>query len=248
MYNNKRSNSIIEICNVSKEFKVYQDKHNSIKEKILFFKNRNYVKKRVLNNINLKINKSDKIALIGCNGCGKSTLLKLISKIIYPNKGNIIIKGKVVSLLELGAGIDQDFTGRENIYFNASLFGLSYNEIKKKEKEIIEFSGLEDFIDNPVRTYSSGMYVRLAFSIAVNIESDIIIIDEVFAVGDISFQKKCINKLKELSNTDKTMIIVSHDLDIIKKLCKRTIWIKNGTIYKDDKTNIVINEYMKESD
>ena len=214
----------------------------------MFFKNRNYVKKRVLNNINLKINKSDKIALIGCNGCGKSTLLKLISKIIYPNKGDIIIKGKVVSLLELGAGIDQDFTGRENIYFNASLFGLSYNEIKKKEKEIIEFSGLEDFIDNPVRTYSSGMYVRLAFSIAVNIESDIIIIDEVFAVGDISFQKKCINKLKELSNTDKTMIIVSHDLDIIKKLCKRTIWIKNGTIYKDDKTNIVINEYMKESD
>lgn len=244
----KKSYNIIEINNVSKEFKVYQDKHNSIKEKVLFFKNKKYIRKSVLNNINLTINKSDKIAIIGSNGCGKSTLLKLLSKIIYPNKGNIVIKGKVVSLLELGAGFDQEFTGRENIYFNASLFGLSYSEIKKKEKEIISFSELEEYIDNPVRTYSSGMYMRLAFSIAVNIESDIILIDEVFAVGDINFQKKCIKRLKELSNTDKTLIIVSHDLDIIKQLCKRTIWIKDGTIYMDDKTNIVVNKYMKESD
>lgn len=244
----KKSYNIIEINNVSKEFKVYQDKHNSIKEKVLFFKNKKYIRKSVLNNINLTINKSDKIAIIGSNGCGKSTLLKLLSKIIYPNKGNIVIKGKVVSLLELGAGFDQEFTGRENIYFNASLFGLSYSEIKKKEKEIISFSELEEYIDNPVRTYSSGMYMRLAFSIAVNIYSDIILIDEVFAVGDINFQKKCIKRLKELSNTDKTLIIVSHDLDIIKQLCKRTIWIKDGTIYMDDKTNIVVNKYMKESD
>ena len=202
--------------------------------------------KRILENINIEIKKGETVALIGTNGSGKSTLLKLMTKIIYPTKGKIVTVGKLTSLLELGAGFHDDFTGRENIYFNASIFGLTRSEIDKKVDDIIAFSELEEFIDNPVRTYSSGMYMRLAFSVAINVNAEILLIDEILAVGDQHFQDKCFDKLKELKESDKTIVIVSHSLDSIRKLCTRAIWIKDGHVEMDGETNKVIDKYLEE--
>ena len=241
----KKEEYSIEVKNVTKKFKVYYDKPNTLKERIVFWNNNKAEQRTVLENINLKIKKGDTVALIGVNGSGKSTLLKLMTKIIYPTTGEIITRGKLTSLLELGAGFHDDFTGRENIYFNASIFGLTRGEIERKIDDIIEFSELGEFIDNPVRTYSSGMYMRLAFSIAINVEAEILLIDEILAVGDQHFQDKCFHKLQELKKSDKTIVIVSHSLDSIKKLCDRAIWINQGHVQMDGEANKVIEEYLK---
>lgn len=238
----------IKVNHVSKSFKLYYDKAHTLKEKILFFTNKNKNKDdilEVLKDINLDIKKGDCVALIGTNGSGKSTLLKLMTKIIYPNKGKITANGKLTSLLELGAGFHEDFTGRENIYFNASIFGLTRKEIDAKINEIIEFSELGEFIDNPVRTYSSGMYMRLAFSVAINVEAEILLIDEILAVGDRHFQDKCLAKLKELKEAGKTIVIVTHDLPQVKRFCSRAIWLYKGKIRMDGEVNDVLDEYIK---
>ena len=234
------------IENLYKTFNVYLDKANTIKEKLLFLFKRNKKEKReVLKKINLKIKKGEVVALIGTNGSGKSTLLKLITKIIYPNKGKIETKGKLTSLLELGAGFHPDFSGRENIYFNASIFGLTKKEIDERLEDIIEFSELKEYIDNPVRTYSSGMYMRLAFSVAINVDADILLIDEILSVGDEHFQNKCFNKMLELKKEGKTMVFVTHSLDAVKRLCDRTVWLCNGKIEMDGETDKVVDAYIK---
>ena len=244
---NKENYSII-IEDVYKTFNVYLDKANTIKEKILFLFSRNKKQKReVLKGVNAKIKKGEVVALIGVNGSGKSTLLKLLTKIIYPNKGKIQTNGKLTSLLELGAGFHPDFSGRENIYFNASIFGLTRKEIDARLEEIIEFSELRNFIDNPVRTYSSGMYMRLAFSVAINVDADILLIDEILSVGDEHFQNKKIEKMKELKKQGKTMVFVTHSMEAVRKLCDRTIWLKDGKIKMDGETNKVVDEYIKET-
>lgn len=241
----KRNEYAIEIKDMTKCFKIYSDKPNTLKERLVFWNKNNKEIRTVLNHININIKKGETVALIGTNGSGKSTLLKLMTKIIYPTKGTIKTNGKLTSLLELGAGFHPDFTGRENIYFNASIFGLTKKEIEKRMDDIIKFSELEEFIDNPVRTYSSGMYMRLAFSIAINVDAEILLIDEILAVGDQHFQDKCFNKLQELSNSDKTIVIVSHSLDSIKKLCNRAIWIYEGEVKLDGSPKQVIDEYLK---
>ncbi len=238
----------IKVTHVSKDFKLYYDKANTLKEKILFFSKKNRSKNNVLHvlkDINIEIKKGESVALIGTNGSGKSTLLKLMNRIIYPTKGKITKDGKLTSLLELGAGFHDDFTGRENIYFNASIFGLTKEEIDKKLDQIIEFSELEEFIDNPVRTYSSGMYMRLAFSVAINVEADILLIDEILAVGDQHFQDKCFNKLIELKNAGKTIVIVTHSMDQVRRFCDRAIWLYEGEVHRDGKVNEVLEEYLK---
>lgn len=241
----KRENAI-EVKNMTKKFNVYYDKANTLKEKLMFWTRGNKEVRTVLKDINIEIKKGETVALVGVNGSGKSTLLKLMTKIIYPTKGIVETKGKLTSLLELGAGFHPDFSGRENIYFNASIFGLSKKEIDKRLNSIIEFSELGEFIDNPVRTYSSGMYMRLAFSVAINVDADILLIDEILAVGDQHFQDKCFKKLEELRDSDKTIVIVTHSLDSIKKLCNRAIWIYNGEVKMDGKCDKVIEQYLKE--
>ena len=242
----KKTDVAIEVKNMTKTFKLYSDKPNTLKEKIVRgWKNKPEVR-TVLKNIDLEIKKGETVALIGVNGSGKSTLLKLMTKIIYPNKGKVTTYGKLTSLLELGAGFHPDFTGRENIYFNASIFGLTKADIDKKLNDIIEFSELGDFIDSPIRTYSSGMYMRLAFSVAINVEADILLIDEILAVGDQHFQDKCFAKLEELAKSKITIVIVSHSLDSVKKLCDRGIWINNGEVAMDGKCDKVIDAYLKE--
>lgn len=234
----------IEVRNMSKYFKVEYDKANTLKDKLLHWNRHNVERHQVLNNINLNIRKGETVALIGTNGSGKSTLLKLMTKIIFPNTGSITTNGKLTSLLELGAGFHQDFTGRENIYFNASIFGLTRKDIEARIDDIIEFSELGTFIDNPVRTYSSGMYMRLAFSVAINVDADILLIDEILAVGDQHFQDKCYKKLEELKNSGKTIVIVTHSLDVVKKLCHRAIWIYKGEVRLDGDPVYVIDEYL----
>ena len=238
------SRNAIEVRNMSKYFKVEYDKANTLKDKLLHWNRHNVERHQVLNNINLNIRKGETVALIGTNGSGKSTLLKLMTKIIFPNTGSITTNGKLTSLLELGAGFHQDFTGRENIYFNASIFGLTRKDIEARIDDIIEFSELGTFIDNPVRTYSSGMYMRLAFSVAINVDADILLIDEILAVGDQHFQDKCYRKLEELKNSGKTIVIVTHSLDVVKKLCHRAIWIYKGKVRLDGDPVYVIDEYL----
>lgn len=236
----------IEVRNMYKQFKVDYDKAHTLKDKLLFWKTSHVEIHEVLKNISMDIKKGETVALIGTNGSGKSTLLKLMTKIIFPNKGTVETNGKLTSLLELGAGFHQDFTGRENIYFNASIFGLTRKEIDERIQDIIDFSELGEFIDHPVRTYSSGMYMRLAFSVAINVDAEILLIDEILAVGDQHFQEKCYRKLKELKESDKTIVIVTHSLDVVKDLCDRAVWIYKGELRLDGDPIYVIDEYLKQ--
>ena len=240
------SQNAIEVRNMYKQFKVDYDKAHTLKDKLLFWKTSHVEIHEVLKNINMDIKKGETVALIGTNGSGKSTLLKLMTKIIFPNKGTVETNGKLTSLLELGAGFHQDFTGRENIYFNASIFGLTRKEIDERIQDIIDFSELGEFIDHPVRTYSSGMYMRLAFSVAINVDAEILLIDEILAVGDQHFQEKCYRKLKELKESDKTIVIVTHSLDVVKDLCDRAVWIYKGELRLDGDPIYVIDEYLKQ--
>ena len=240
---------MIKVDQVSMKFNLASEKFDSLKEYII-----KSIKRQVsfdefwaLNDVSFNVYKGDALGLIGLNGSGKSTMLKTIAGVLKPTKGSVKVHGTVAPLIELGAGFHQDFTGRENIYFNGSLYGLSKKNIDEKIEEIIKFSELENFIDNPIRTYSSGMLIRLAFSIVINIDADIYLFDEILAVGDNHFQKKCLKKIQELKKMNKTIIVVSHDLDLVKNIGTRAIWLNNGKIYKDGVTKEIINMYLKES-
>ena len=235
---------MISVRNVKKKFKVYMDKGSSLKEKMLFWKRNRYEERWVLQGISFDIKRGEAVGLVGKNGCGKSTTLKLLTRIMYPTSGQIKIRGRVSSLIELGAGFHPDMTGRENIYTNASIFGLTKKQIEDRLEDIITFSELEEFIDNPVRTYSSGMYMRLAFSVAINVEADILLIDEILAVGDVSFQKKCFERLKQIKRSGTTIVIVSHALGQLEEICDRSIWIENGQIRMEDEPTTVHKQYL----
>lgn len=201
-----------------------------------------------LKDINFEIQKGEVVGIIGKNGAGKSTLLKILSQITPPTTGEIKLRGRVGSLLEVGTGFHPELTGRENIFLNGAILGMSKSEIAAKFDQIVEFAGIEKFLDTPVRFYSSGMYVRLAFSVAAHMEPDILIIDEVLAVGDAEFQKKCLGKMEEVTRKDgRTILFVSHNMDAIKNLCSRCILLKDGTIIKDGKTDEVIDYYLNNS-
>lgn len=243
----ENDNNRIVVEHVYKTFNIYRDKANSLKEKVLFWNRNKKEKREVLKDVSLTIKNGEAVALIGVNGSGKSTLLKLMTKIIYPNSGKIETYGKLTSLLELGAGFHPDFSGRENIYFNASIFGLTRKQIDERIENIIDFSELGSYIDNPVRTYSSGMYMRLAFAVAINVDADILLVDEILAVGDQHFQDKCIDKMKELKKQGKTMVFVTHSMNTVKEFCSRAIWLCDGIVKMDGKPDNVIKQYLKET-
>ena len=237
-------NVAIQVRDVAKHFKVYLDKGSSLKEKVLFKNRRKYEERTVLKDISFQVGAGEAIGIIGENGCGKSTLLKLMSKIMYPDSGSIEIRGRVSALIELGAGFHPDMSGRENIYTNASIFGLSKKEIDERLEDIIQFSELGDYIDNPVRTYSSGMYMRLAFSVAINVDADVLLVDEILAVGDAAFQAKCFNRMREIKAAGTTIVIVSHSLGQIEQICDRSIWIHHGLIRAEGAPRDVHPQYL----
>jgi len=199
---------------------------------------------QVVKNVNLQVMPGECLGILGQNGSGKSTLLKLITRILRPTTGRITVRGRVSALLELGAGFHVDLTGRENIFLNASLLGLDRRYIEEHFDSVVAFSELHDFIDMPVKYYSSGMYMRLAFSIAVHVQPQVLIVDEILAVGDQSFQEKCINHIYEMKRSGVTIILVSHSLDIMRKLCTRLVWMEKGIMRASDLPEVIIQEYL----
>lgn len=234
----------IEVTDVRKSYRIYMDKGSTFKEKVIFTKRRKYEEKQVLKGISFRVKRGEAVGLVGHNGCGKSTILKLLTCILYPDGGQIEINGMVSSLIELGAGFHPDMSGRENIYINASIFGLNRKEIEERMGQIIGFSELEEYIDNPVRTYSSGMYMRLAFSVAINVDAEVLLIDEILSVGDVNFQQKCFERLREIKKAGTTIVIVSHALTQIEQICDRSIWIDDGLIREEGSPKEVHEKYL----
>ncbi|MBS5800263.1 MAG: ABC transporter ATP-binding protein [Clostridiales bacterium] len=238
---------IIRINNVSKAYRMYENPADRVKE-VFSVKKKSYHRDFfALKNINISIKKGENIGIIGKNGCGKSTLLKIITGILQPSQGSVKVEGRISAILELGAGFNPEYTGIENIYTNGMIMGFSRKQMEEKVNDIIQFADLGDFINQPVKTYSSGMYARLAFSVAINIEPDILIVDEALSVGDMGFQHKCMNKMKELIDTGVTVIFVSHDTFAIKSLCQRCIYLKDGEVLADGNAIQVTDLYLMDT-
>lgn len=241
---------VITVQNLSKLYRLGGTSHNSLRDALMsFVKSAKRDEKRelwALRDVNFEVKDGETLGIIGHNGAGKSTLLKILSRITKPTSGQIEIRGRVGSLLEVGTGFHNELSGRENIYLNGAILGMGRVEINEKFDEIVAFSEVEKFLDTPVKHYSSGMYMRLAFSVAAHLDPEVLIVDEVLAVGDISFQKKCLNKMRDFSETGRTVLFVSHDMQSITRLCKRVIWMKGGEIVRDGETNEVVGAYLHE--
>lgn len=246
--NNKYSETLIDVRDVSMRFRMPKEKIDNIKEYVIKFMKRKlqYVDFWVLNDINLTIKRGESLALIGRNGAGKSTLLRLIAGILTPTKGQINVKGIMAPLLKLGAGFDMNASGKENIFLNGAILGYGKREMEAKYDRIVEFSGLKDFINVPLKNYSSGMLTRLGFSIAVDVKPDILLIDEILAVGDAPFQKKCAAKIQELQKDGVTFIVVSHSMERLKQLCQKAIWLKDGQIFDSGECKEIANAYLED--
>jgi lipopolysaccharide transport system ATP-binding protein len=235
----------ISINGVSKFYKLYKASKDRLKEALHPFGKKYHNDYYAIRNLSLDVKRGEILGIVGRNGCGKSTLLKLVSGVLQPNDGEIRVNGKITALLELGAGFNPEFTGRDNIHFYSTILGLSAHEIKELSPAIIEFAELGEFIDQPVKTYSSGMKARLGFAVAVHIEPDILILDEVLAVGDAVFRRKCFAKMEEFFKAGKTVLFVSHDANSINKLCTRAILLHNGNIILDSTPRNVTRHYEK---
>lgn len=231
----------ISVENVFKDFRIYERPQDRLLE--LLLRKQRHKNFHVLQDISFSVLEGRSLGIIGDNGAGKSTLMKLLVGTLQPSSGSIAIKGKVAALLELGAGFHPEFTGRRNIYLNAALLGVSDENIAELEQRIIEFSELGDFIDRPVKTYSSGMYVRLAFSIATMVDPDVLVIDEALSVGDIAFQKKCVERMNEFRKQNKTMIFCSHSMYHVQELCDTAIWLEKGRIREIGESHQVVGHY-----
>ena len=236
----------IKFENVSKRFILHHARPRSFQELVIgtLWRSRSREELLALNDVSFAVKRGEMLGIIGPNGSGKSTLLKLITRILEPTSGSITVDGKVFALIELGAGFHPDLTGRENVYLNGSILGLSQEEMDAKFKEIVGFAELERFINVPLKHYSSGMYMRLGFAIAINVEPDILLIDELLAVGDESFQKKCLAKIEEFKQQGKTMVFVSHSLETVRKLCDQAIWLEQGEIRSIGSPDKVIYDYL----
>lgn len=236
------SESVIEFKKVSKIYKLYKnDKRRLL---AIFFKNIPYKEKKAVNNVSFDIKRGEAVAIFGKNGAGKSTILKMITGVTFPTTGEINVKGRVSALLELTSGFDLEFTGRENIYLKGRILGLKEEEISKLEPKIVKFAELEEYIDQPVRTYSSGMKARLGFSVNVNIEPEILIVDEALSVGDEAFKKKCTEKINEIIEKDNvTLLFVTHSTGVAKEFCKRGIVMKKGKLVCDTNIEEAIEKY-----
>ena len=227
-----------------KEFSTHS-RSSSLKDIIVYHEKKEKMTHKVLNDINFNVEKGKVLGIIGRNGSGKSTMLKLLTKILRPNGGTIETDGKIACLIELGAGFHPDMTGRENVYINASIFGIPKRTIDERYQTILDFSGIGDHINERVRNYSSGMYLRLAFSVAINVDADILLVDEILAVGDIQFQRKCLNRLREFKDGGGTIVLVTHSTDQARMMCDDVIWIDEGHIREYGNPKTVCDHYTE---
>ena len=233
----------IVVDHLRKRFRLYHERNQSLKARVLRGKNR-YEEFWAIDDVTFDIRQGETFGIIGENGSGKSTMLKTLARILRPDAGNVEVHGKMSALLELGAGFHPELSGRENVYLNGSILGLTKKQIDTRFDDIVSFAGLEQFIDMPVKNYSSGMYVRLGFSVAINVNPDVLIIDEVLSVGDESFQRRCMEKFAELQQQGKTVVIVSHAIGLIRMLCDRAVWLNKGKIQASGVANEVCDAYI----
>lgn len=231
----------IRVKELTKKYKLYQKRSERLAN--AFGKEKNIKEFYALKGVSFEINKGECVGIIGHNGAGKSTLLKLLTGVAFPTSGEIEINGRLASMLELGSGFNPELTGMENIYFNGSLNGLTKEEIDGKLKDILEFADIGNFIEQPVKNYSSGMFARLAFAVAINVDPDILIVDEILSVGDVGFQVKCMEKFNDFKKKGKTILYVSHGLGTVKKFCDRAIWLQKGQVVDDGNSVIVVERY-----
>lgn len=237
--------TVINVEHVSKKFRLYSDRPLTLKERIVRGGKGDYREFYALKDVSFDIKRGSTVGLIGQNGSGKSTMLKIINRTMFPDEGKVTIKGKVASLIELGAGFHPELSGRENIYTNATIFGFTKEEITERVPDIIRFSELEEFIDNPIRTYSSGMYARLAFAVAIHVDADILLVDEILGVGDMNFQAKCANKIYEMKKSGTTILVVTHDMGTIDRLCDYGIWLDHGRKLDEGQPRYIQNRYLE---
>ena len=246
------SNPIISVNHISKQYRLGNIGASTLAADFNRLLGNVFAQKKSKNNdliwalkdISFEVNQGEVLGIIGKNGAGKSTLLKILSRVTSPTNGDIFIHGRMASLLEVGTGFHPELTGRENVFLNGAIMGMTKSEVRRKFEEIVDFSGVEKYIDTPVKRYSSGMYVRLAFAVAAHLEPEILIVDEVLAVGDAEFQKKCLGKMQSVSNQGRTVLFVSHNMSAIQSLCPRSILLKSGELVKDGPTEQIIQHYL----
>lgn len=235
----------ISVNHISKVYKLYDNPMDRLKESLGLSRKKKYKEHYALNDISFEIKKGETVGIIGTNGSGKSTILKIITGVLNPTVGNIQVDGRISALLELGAGFNGEYTGLENVYLNGTMLGFSREEIDARLQDILDFADIGEFIHQPVKTYSSGMFVRLAFAVAINIDPEILIVDEALSVGDIFFQSKCFRKFEEFKERGKTILLVSHDLSSISKYCDRVILLNKGNKVREGSPKVVVDEYKK---
>ncbi|MDA9114313.1 ABC transporter ATP-binding protein [Pontimonas sp.] len=234
----------VRVDDVSKRFRLYHERNQTLKSAILRGKTSRHEDFWALENVSFEVQAGTTHGLIGPNGSGKSTLLKCLAKIYWPTKGHIEYRGRMASLLEVGSGFHLELSGRENIYLNGSILGMSKKEIHSKFDEIVDFSGVERFLDQPVKNYSSGMYVRLGFSIAIHVDPDILVVDEVLSVGDEDFQRKSFQKFLEFKKQGKTIILVTHAMPVIEEICDQVSWLSSGRLVSTGDAREVVKSYQ----
>ena len=234
---------IIEVKNVVKTYKLYNKSTDRLKEALSLSKKKHHQEFNALKGISFDVNQGDALGILGKNGSGKSTLLKMITGVLTPSAGQIEVRGKIAAILELGAGFNPEYTGRENVYLNGLMMGYTREEMEPRMASIIDFADIGEFIDQPVKVYSSGMFARLAFAVSINVDPDILIVDEALAVGDIRFQTKCIDKMKELKSKGTTILFVSHAVEQVKRFCNKAVWIKDGQVQVLGEASEVVDEY-----
>ena len=238
-------NSVIKINHVSKVYKLYDNPMDRLKEALKLTKKKKYTEYFALDDISFDVEKGSTVGLIGTNGAGKSTLLKIVTGVLTPSSGSVEVDGKIAALLELGAGFNQEYTGIENIYLNGSMMGYTKEQMDERVDAITEFAGIGDFINQPVKTYSSGMFARLAFAVAINVDPDILIVDEALSVGDIYFQAKCFNKMNEIKAKGTTILLVTHDMSSVIKYCDKVVVLNKGKYLKEGNPKEMVDIYKK---
>lgn len=236
---------MIEVQNVTKTYKIYEQEKDRILEAMFPWKKKKYKEFHAINDVSFRIEQGEIVGIIGKNGSGKSTILKLITGILTPTEGSIQVNGKISALLELGTGFNMEYTGMENIYLSGTLSGITRQQMEQRVDEIIQFADIGDFINQPVKNYSSGMFVRLAFAVAINVEPEILIVDEALSVGDAAFQAKCMSKMFKLMNNGTTILFVTHDMSMIKRLCQRCIYLEDGKVIAEGHAEELADMYLR---